>query len=155
MEREQRSEERKVKDPRTEEESVHANDLLNLDLVSTHTHTQKHTKHTILYNAHWEYSRLSLLWLLLSIADWKVTFLKIFLNLILSWSFKTKSNSYSNTITLNNLNKINNLVFYSLSQKKRIQITALTRGLQVGDSLLQCVGCVWKFAILIFFVQFY
>lgn len=39
MEREQRSEEMKVKDPRTEEESVHANDLLNLVLVSTHTHT--------------------------------------------------------------------------------------------------------------------
>lgn len=42
MEREQRSEEMKVKDPRTEEESVHASDLLNLVLVSPlHTEIEK------------------------------------------------------------------------------------------------------------------
>lgn len=39
MEREQRSEEMKVKDPRTEEEGVHASVLLNLFLVRGHTHT--------------------------------------------------------------------------------------------------------------------
>uniref|UniRef100_A0A672YSF0 Sperm associated antigen 17 n=1 Tax=Sphaeramia orbicularis TaxID=375764 RepID=A0A672YSF0_9TELE len=36
MEREQRSEEMRIKDPRTVEETVHASDLLNLVLVSTH-----------------------------------------------------------------------------------------------------------------------
>ena len=40
METEQRSEEMKVKDPRTEEESAHASDLLNLVLVCAHKHTQ-------------------------------------------------------------------------------------------------------------------
>lgn len=39
MEREQRSEDMKVKDPRTEEESAQSSDLLNLVLVSIHTHT--------------------------------------------------------------------------------------------------------------------
>lgn len=43
MEREQQSEEMKVKDPRTEEECAHASDLLNLVLVSKLTHTQTHT----------------------------------------------------------------------------------------------------------------
>lgn len=38
MEREQRSEKMKVKDPRSEEETAHASDLINLILVSTHTH---------------------------------------------------------------------------------------------------------------------
>ena len=37
MEREQISEEVMVKDPRTVEECVHASDLLNLVLVSTHS----------------------------------------------------------------------------------------------------------------------
>lgn len=55
MEREQRSEEMKVKDPRTEEESAHSSDLLNLVLVSTHsthtyTHTEVHTNvHVLMY----------------------------------------------------------------------------------------------------------
>lgn len=40
MEGEQRSEEMKVKDPRSEEETAHASDLINLILVSTHTHTR-------------------------------------------------------------------------------------------------------------------
>lgn len=39
MEREQRSEKMKVKDPRSEEETAHASDLINLILVSTHTYT--------------------------------------------------------------------------------------------------------------------
>lgn len=36
MEREQQSQEMKLKEPRTQEESVQAADLLNLVLVSTH-----------------------------------------------------------------------------------------------------------------------
>lgn len=48
MEREQRSEEVMVKDPRTEEESVHASDLLNLVLVSTlSTHSTTNIKHIV------------------------------------------------------------------------------------------------------------
>lgn len=39
MEREQRSEKMKVKGPRSEEETAHASDLINLILVSTHTYT--------------------------------------------------------------------------------------------------------------------
>lgn len=54
MEGEQRSEEMKVKDPRSEEETAHASDLINLILVSTHTHVELNNNNvTVIGNIVW------------------------------------------------------------------------------------------------------
>lgn len=47
METEQRSEEVKVEEPRTEEESSHASSLLDLVLVSTHTDLSRLVRQTL------------------------------------------------------------------------------------------------------------